>query len=73
MWPYGLFPAGHMGKKLQVPFVYNSPPGGIQQLNINELVLIWYVSLFLQDTLEELDKNPCWLNFCHQFRRGNCS
>ena len=24
VWPYGLFPAGHMGTKLRVTFVYNS-------------------------------------------------
>ena len=23
VWPYGLFPAGHMGKGVRVPFVYN--------------------------------------------------
>ena len=27
--PYGLFPARHMGKRVRVPFVYNSPPWGI--------------------------------------------
>ena len=26
VWLYGLFPAGHMGKRVRVPCVYNSPP-----------------------------------------------
>ena len=23
VWPYGLFPAGHMGKRVRLPCVYN--------------------------------------------------
>ena len=30
--------------------------GGIRQLTINELATLWYVPLFLQEKLEELDK-----------------
>ena len=56
VWPYGLFPSGHMGKKVQVPCVNNYPPWGIQQLTTNELATLWDVPLLLQDNLEELDK-----------------
>ena len=55
VWPYGLFPAGHMGKRMRVPFVYNSPPLIIRQLTINELATLWDVPIFLQEKLEELD------------------
>ena len=47
VWPNGLFPAGHMGKRVWVPCVYNSPPWGIRQLTINELATLWDVPLFL--------------------------
>ena len=29
VWPYELLPAGHMGKRVWVPCVYNSPLWGI--------------------------------------------
>ena len=48
VWPYGLFPAGNMIKRVRVTFVYNSPPWGIRQLTINELATLWYVPLLLQ-------------------------
>ena len=56
VWPYGLFPAGNMDKKVQVPCAYNYPPWDIQQLIINELDTLWYVPLLLYEKLEELDK-----------------
>ena len=56
VWPYGLFPAGRMGKKVRVPCVYNSPPWGIRQLTINELATLWDVPMLLQEKLEELHK-----------------
>ena len=37
---YGLFPAGHMGKRVRVPCVYNSPPWGIRKLTINALATL---------------------------------
>ena len=49
VWPYGLFPAVHMGKRLRVPCVYNYPPWAIRQLTINELATLWDVPLMLQD------------------------
>ena len=51
VWPYGLFPAGHMVQKVQVPCFYNYPPWGIQQLTINELANLWDVPLLLQEKL----------------------
>ena len=53
--PYGLFPEGHMGKRVRVPCVYNSPPWGIQKLTINDLAALCNVPLLLQEKLEELD------------------
>ena len=47
VWPYGLFPAGHMRKRVRVPFVYISQPWVIQQLTINGLATLWDVPLFL--------------------------
>ena len=73
VWPYGLFPAVHMLKRVWVPFVYNSPPWVIRQLTINEVATLWYVPLLLQDELEELDENPCWFNFFHRCRGERCS
>ena len=29
LWPYGLLPVGHMGKRVRVSCVYNYPPWGI--------------------------------------------
>ena len=72
VWPYGLLTAGHMGKRLRVPCVYNYPPWGIQQLTINELDTLLDVPLLLQEELEELDKNPCWFNFFQQCRLRRC-
>ena len=66
VWPYGLFPAGHMVKKVQVPCVYNFPPWGIRRLTTNDLAKLWDVPLLLQEKFEEIDKNNCWFNFCHQ-------
>ena len=63
VWPYGLFPAGHMRKGVRVPCVYNYPPWGILQLTINELATIWDVPLLLQDKLEELDKKFLLVQF----------
>ena len=40
VWPYGLFHAVHMLKRVQVPCVYNSPPWGIRQLTINEVATL---------------------------------
>ena len=71
--PYGLFPAVHMGKRVRVSCVYNYPPWVIQQLTINDLAELWYFPLLLQEKLGELDKNPCWLNFCHWCRVKCCS
>ena len=68
VWPYGLFPVVQMSEKMRVSCVYNYPPWGICQLTINDLAMLWYVSILLKDKLEELDKNPCWFNFFHQFR-----
>ena len=73
VWPYGLFPAGKMGKRVQAPCVYNPPPWVIRQLTINELYTLWDVPLLLQEKLEELDKNSCWFNFCHRCRVRRCS
>ena len=73
VWPYGLFPAVHMLKRVRVPCVYNYPPWVIRQLTINEVAMLWYVPLLLQEKLEELDKNPCWFNFCHRCRVKRCS
>ena len=56
VWPYELFPAGHMGTKVRLPLVYNSPPWGIRQLTISELATLWNVPLLLQEKLEEFDK-----------------
>ena len=55
MGTYGLFLAGHIGKGVRVPCVYNSPPWVILQLNINDLATLCYVPLLLKDKLEELD------------------
>ena len=55
VWPYGLFPEGYMGKRVQVPCVYNSPPWGIRQLTINDLDTLWDVPMLLQEKLEEFD------------------
>ena len=52
VWPYGLFPAGHTGKRVRAPCVYNSSPWGIRKLTINELATLWDVPLFLQEKLE---------------------
>ena len=49
VWPYGLLPAGHMGKRVRVPCVYKSPPWVIRQLTINELSTLWDVPMFLQE------------------------
>ena len=40
VWPYGLFPAGNMGKRVRVTCVYISPPWGIRQLTINEMATL---------------------------------
>ena len=37
VWPYGLLPAGNMGKRVRVLCVYNNPPWDILQLTINDL------------------------------------
>ena len=63
MWPYGLFPSGHMGKRVRVPYVYNYSQWVIWQLTINELATVWDVPLFLQDKLEELDKKSLLVQF----------
>ena len=68
VWPYGLFPGGNISTKVRVSCVYNSTQWGVFQLTINDLYTLWDVPLLLQEKLEELDKNPCWFNFCHQFR-----
>ena len=52
VWPYSLFLAGHMGKRVQVPCVYNSPPWGIRKLTINDLARLCYFPLLLQEKLE---------------------
>ena len=63
VWPYGLFPAVHMGKRLRVTFVYDSPPWGILQLATYELATLWGVHPLLQEKLEEINKNHYWFNF----------
>ena len=68
VWPYGLFPGGNISTKVRVSCVYNSTQWGVFQLTINDLYTLWDVPLLLQEKLEELDKNPCWFNFCHRFR-----
>ena len=49
VWPYGLFPAVHIGKRVGVPYVYDYPPWGIWQLTINEMATLWDIPLLLQD------------------------
>ena len=68
VWPYGLFPEGNISTKLRVSSAYNSTQWGVFQNTINDMDTLWDVPLLLQENLEELDKNPCWFNFCHQFR-----
>ena len=63
VWPYGLFPAGNMGKRVRVPCIYNYPPWVIRQLTINELATLWDVPMLLQEKLEELDKKYLLVQF----------
>ena len=63
VWPYGLFPARHTGKKVRVPCVYNYPPWGIRKLTTNDLATLWYVPLLLQEKSEELDKKSLLVQF----------
>ena len=63
MWPYRLLPAGHMGKRVWVPFVYNSLPWVIRQHTTNELATLWDVPLLLQEKLEELVKKSSLVQY----------
>ena len=63
VWPYGLFSAGNMGKRVRVPCVYTSPPWVIRQLTINDLANIWDVPLLMQEKLEEPDKKYLLVQF----------
>ena len=63
MWQYGLFPAEHMGKRVRLTCVYNSPQWGIRQLTVNELATLWDVPLLLQEKLEELNKKSLLVQF----------
>ena len=55
VWPYDLFPAGKMKKRVRIPCLYNSPPWEIRQLTINDFINLWDVPLLIQEKLEELD------------------
>ena len=63
VWPYGLLPAGHIGKRVRVPCVYNTTLWGILKITINELAMLWDVPLLLQEKLEELDKTSLLVQF----------
>ena len=63
MWPYGLLPAGNMGKRVRVPCVYNSQPWVILKLTINDMATLWDVPLLLQEKLEEPDKKSLLVQF----------
>ena len=52
-----------MGTNVQVHCVYNYPPWGIRKITINDMAVLLYVPMFLQENLEELDKKFLLVQF----------